>query len=274
MSERLDLDDYFQRIGYDGPRAATLQVLRALHLLHPKAIPFENLDPLLGKPVRLDIASLQDKLVRSRRGGYCYEHNLLFWAVLERIGFQVSGLAARVLMSGPRDAITPRSHMLLRIELDGETWLADVGFGGLTQTAPLRLAAGAEQETPHEPFRIQALDGDFLVEALAGGEWRPLYRFDLSRQHPVDYAASSYFLSASPDSHFRTGLTCARADAGRRFALRGNRLAVHSLRDSTEHRFLGSAAEIADTLDTVFHIDLPDFQAFRQRLAQAGIVET
>ena len=274
MSEHLDLDDYFRRIGYDGPRAATHEALRALHRLHPKAIPFENLDPLLGRPVRLDISSLQEKLVRSRRGGFCYEHNLLFWAVLERLGFQVSGLAARVLMNGPRDAVTPRSHMLLRIELDSETWLADVGFGGLTQTAPLRLATAAEQETPHEPFRLQELDGDFLVEAFAGGQWRALYRFDLSRQHPVDYAASSYFLSTSPDSHFRGGLICARADAGRRFALRGNRLAVHSPHDPTEHRFLGSAAEIVDTLDTVFHIDLPDFQSFRQRLAQAGIVET
>src|SRR5262245_23414684 len=121
-----DLDAYFDRIGYDGPVAPTLDVLKSIHRLHPQTIPFENLDPFLDRPVELDIASLQRKMVGGLRGGYCFEHNLLFMEVLKALGFSVSGLGARVLWNQPAGAITARSHMLLRVELDGCTWLADV----------------------------------------------------------------------------------------------------------------------------------------------------
>src|SRR5690606_6183767 len=113
--------------------------LAAIHVAHPAAMPFENLDPFLGRAVALDLATLEAKLIHGRRGGYCYEQNLLLMQVLRALGFRVGGLAARVLWNRPKDALTPRTHMLLRIDLDGRTWLADVGFGGLTQTAPLLL---------------------------------------------------------------------------------------------------------------------------------------
>ncbi|TGT04040.1 arylamine N-acetyltransferase, partial [Mesorhizobium sp. M8A.F.Ca.ET.213.01.1.1] len=119
------------------PTEASLATLKALHRQHPQAIAFENLDPFLGHARKLDLASLQDKIFTHGRGGYCYEHNLLFMHALTALGFEVSGLAARVLWGQPDDAITARSHMLLRVEFDGHTYLADVGFGGLTLTAPL-----------------------------------------------------------------------------------------------------------------------------------------
>jgi len=115
----LDLDAYFERIGYRGERTATLPTLQEIHRLHPAAIPFENLNPLLGLPVRLDLASIEAKLVRSRRGGYCFEHNLLLAEVLERLGFGVTRLAARVLWNQPEDARTARGHMLLAVAVDG-----------------------------------------------------------------------------------------------------------------------------------------------------------
>ena len=125
----VDLDAYFQRIGYQGTAASTVETLRRLHHLHPQAIPFENLSPALGLPVPLDLPSVERKFIREGRGGYCYEQNALFAAVLCQLGFQVRGLSARVLWNSPEDAITARSHMLLEVTAEGEAYLADVGFG-------------------------------------------------------------------------------------------------------------------------------------------------
>ncbi|TIM20060.1 MAG: arylamine N-acetyltransferase, partial [Mesorhizobium sp.] len=197
-----DIDAYFARIGYTGLRDASLETLESLHLLHPQAIPFENLDPFLGHPVRLDLASLQEKIVARGRGGYCFEHNLIFMHVLKALGFAVSGLAARVLWGQPDDAITARSHMLLRVELDGRTYIADVGFGGLTLTAPLLLRPGLEQKTPHETFRMVETGDHFRLQANVGGDWRTVYRFDMQQNYEVDYSVSNHFLSTHPTSHF------------------------------------------------------------------------
>ncbi len=270
--EGLDLDAYLGRIGYSGPRTATLETLQALHLLHPQAIPFENLDPFLGRPVGLDEATLQEKLVRGGRGGYCYEQNLLFLRVLKELGFTVSGLAARVLWGRPEDALTPRSHMLLRVELDGRTWLADVGFGGLTQTAPLLLESGLVQQTPHEPFRIVEREGYFHAQAEAGGEWRTLYRFDMSDHHEVDYAVTSYYLSTHPASHFVTGLIAARALPDRRYALAGNRLTVHHIGGPSKRHEIETASELADTLEGAFGIGLPDRARFEATVTEKRII--
>jgi len=127
MSETFDLDAYFARIGYVGPRTATLETLRAIQLLHPLAIAFENLNPL---PVRLDVESLQQKLIRSPRGGYCFEHNGVLLHALQALKFRVTGLAARVVWNQPDPSVmTPRSHMVLKVELEEGIYIADVGFG-------------------------------------------------------------------------------------------------------------------------------------------------
>lgn len=137
MTDSLDLDAYLRRIGYGGERAPTLPVLQAIAARHTEAIAFENLNPLLRWPVRLDLQSLQDKMVRDGRGGYCFEQNLLLSAALTALGFQVGGLAARVLWNAPEGAVTARGHMLLRVELE-VPHVVDVGFGGLTLTGVLR----------------------------------------------------------------------------------------------------------------------------------------
>jgi N-hydroxyarylamine O-acetyltransferase len=204
-----DLDAYFARIGYSGTTDASLQTLKALHMRHPQAIPFENLDPFLGYPVRLDLASLQEKIVAQGRGGYCFEHNLIFMHTLKALGFAVSGLAARVLWGQP-DVVSARSHMLLQIELDDRTHIADVGFGGLTLTAPLLLEPGLKQKTPHETFRIVETGDHFRLQANVGGDWRTLYRFDMQQNYEVDYAVSNHFLSTHPSSHFLSSVIAAR----------------------------------------------------------------
>jgi N-hydroxyarylamine O-acetyltransferase len=266
-----DLDAYLRRIRYDGPRAPTLDVLRALHALHPDAIAFENLDPFLGKAVAVDLGAVQDKLVGARRGGYCYEHNMLFKHALGALGFEVSGLAARVLWGRSDDAMTPRSHMLLRVEIDGRTWVADVGFGGLTQTAPLLLEPDTVQQTPHENFRLVSKDGYYHSQAQVGGEWRTLYRFDMADHYEGDYAVSSYYLSTSPASHFVTGLIAARALPGRRYALSGNRFTVHRLDGKTERRAIATAGELADLFETEFGVVIPDRAAFEAMLVEKGV---
>lgn len=253
-----DLDAYLARIGYTGARRATLETLRAIALRHPTAIPFESLNALLRRPIPLDPASLQQKLVRQRRGGWCYEQNLLLGQALTSLGFRVRGLAARVMWEVPAGMIRPRTHMLLTVDL-GEPYLVDAGFGGLTLTGVLRVVPDVEQATPHEPFRLRRGGPDgFVMEAQVRGDWRPLYSFDEQPQAQVDYEAANWYLLNHPASHFLSTLVAARTEPDRRFALRNNELAVHHRHGPTERRTLTSAREIRRALDELFHIDVPD----------------
>lgn len=258
MPSAIDLEAYFKRIGYAGDRAPTLDTLQAIQLRHAETIAFENLNPLMGRPVPLDIESIQQKLVRDGRGGYCFEQNLLLKHLLAALGFQVVGLAARVLWDEPDGALRPRSHMLLLVELDETRYLADVGFGILTPTLPLRLKPGIEQTTPHEPFRLIPAGEEFVMQAKIRGIWKTLYRFGLQEQLLPDYEVSNWYLSNHPESIFVTGLMAARPAPGCRYALRNNELAVHHLHGGTERRRLASLAEMRDILDRTFCLTLPN----------------
>lgn len=204
MSQPFDLSRYFARIGYDGPAAPTLDVLRRLHLLHPQAIPFENLDPLTGARVALDVPAVVAKLVERRRGGYCFEQNKLFHAALSQIGFHVTPLIARVRWQRPADTATAQTHMLLRIDVDGEAWIADVGFGGVTLTAPLRSTPGVRQATPHGVFRLveTELPDEIVCEFETANGWQPVYRFSGKPVEWIDYDAANWFTSTFPASLF------------------------------------------------------------------------
>lgn len=255
----IDLNAYQARIGHQGPLRADLATLRELHLLHPQAIAFENLDPLLRRPVALDVGALQAKLVASGRGGWCFEQNLLFLHVLRAIGFEVRGLASRVLWMQPASALGPRSHMLLAVRLDGEDWIADVGFGGLTLTAPLRLQADLVQPTPHEPARLLALDdGSHRLEVQLADEWKPVYRFDLQAQEQPDYEVTNWYLCHHPSSRFLGGLMAARPQPGLRHALLDNQLTTHRRGEPAQRRRLASAAELRKVLVDVFGLTLPN----------------
>jgi N-hydroxyarylamine O-acetyltransferase len=265
-----DLSAYLARIGYDGPRTPTLETLRAIQLLHPQAIPFENLNPLLGIPVRLDIESLQEKLVRSRRGGYCFEHNTLLSHALRALGFRLGHLGGRVVWNRPDPAVTPpRSHMILRVELPEGVHIADVGFG-MSATAPLRLEPEIEQATPHETFRLLRSGAWFTLQCRLKGEWASFYRFDLTGQEPIDYEVANYYVSTWPTSHFVNSLLAARATPDGRCGLRDNRLSIHRLDGTGEQRTLSSAGEISTVLGDLFGIAVPDEAAFAARLARLG----
>ena len=263
-----NFDAYFKRIHFKGERKPTLATLQSIHFLHPQHIPFENLNPLLRIPVKLDLPSLERKILFDTRGGYCFEHNLLLKAALESLGYKVKGLAARVLFGQPDGAITARGHMLLLIEIDSIQYIADVGFGGLTLTTPIVLKAGIEQQTPHEPFRLVEVQDEFRLEALVRGEWKALYRFGLQEHFQVDYEVTSYYLSNNPNSHFVSGLIAARTESDRRYALRNNELAIHNRGGDTERRVITSAEELENILSETFGILLPEGDALKTALTK------
>jgi len=253
----LDLDAYFHRIGYAGARAPTLATLRALQARHALAIPFENLDTLVGRPVQLDLASLQQKLVQAGRGGYCFEQNTLFREVLTAIGFDVTALSARVIWERPAEEVRARTHMLLLVKLGEGEYLADVGFGGLTPTAPLRLEPEVEQPTPHETFRVLRFERDFAVQARVRDGWKALYRFDLQAQAPVDIDLLNFYVSGHPDSPMLGRLVAARTATDRRLALRNGTLAVYHLNGAQETQQLTTVAELREALGGAFGIEVP-----------------
>ncbi len=263
----IDLDAYLKRIGYAGPRAPTLATLQAVHALHPRAIAFDSFDPWLGRPVSLDLATLQSKLVAQRRGGYCYEHNTLLWGALEALGFKVQGLSARVLYSTPPGGGRhPRNHMLMRVETPHGPHIADVGFGGLTLTGAIRLEAGIIQQTPHEAIRLMRAGDDYVLEADAGGVWRQMYQFGLEEHIGPDYEVANYYMATHPRSPFVVRLVAARPLPDRRLALANTALSIHHLGGRTEKCVIGSAAELRRVLEQDFGVALPDDPRLAERL--------
>ncbi|HEX3884684.1 MAG TPA: arylamine N-acetyltransferase [Stellaceae bacterium] len=253
----MSLDAYLVRIGYAGSREPTLAALRGIVAGHATSIPFENVDVLLGRGASLAEDALADKMVTRRRGGYCFEHDTLLLRALAALGFAVEGLAARVLWGRADPSPGPRTHMLLRVTLPDGIYLADVGFGGLTLTAPIRFETGIEQETPHEPHRLVARDGEIELQAWLDGDWTPLYRASPVAQAPVDYEVGNWFTSTHPNSLFTNNLMCARPDPDCRYALLNDRFTVRRLGSAPERRMLGSAGELGEVLARDFHLPTP-----------------
>lgn len=252
-----ELDAYLARIGYGGPRDCSLATLQALHRLHPQTFAFEALNPFFDLPVSLEIEDLQEKFLRHARGGYCFEHNHLFRAALEALGFTVDRLGARVLWFTPEALSAPGGHMALRVAAEGRDYLCDVGFGNCTQTGPALLADGAVTQTPHEDLRVSVFDGDWKVEARIRGAWRALYRVSLHPQHDLDYAMQNFYLATHPNSHFKHQLLLARPCEEGRHALDNKRLAFHAKAGGTTKRVLESADDLADVMERLFLVKPP-----------------
>lgn len=253
-----ELDAYLDRIGYDGPREASLAVLSSIVAAHVRTIPFENVDVLLGRPIQLDLPSLVHKLVYVRRGGYCFEQNGLLLHVLVTLGFEVTPLSARVRLQRPRDFIPARTHLFLQVELEGEPWLADVGVGGLSLSAPIRLSTSEEQPTLHEPRRIVREDGVLYHQARLGDAWQDVVEFTLEAMPPIDREVASWYTSTHPSSHFRERLLVALAGPnGTRLGLVDRELVRRRADGSAERRVIASEEELRELLEDVFGIALP-----------------
>ncbi|CAN5588003.1 arylamine N-acetyltransferase [soil metagenome] len=214
----LDLDAYFTRIGYAGPRSPTLATLHGLIRAHVQTIPFENLGVLLGEPIELEPSAVMAKLVHARRGGYCFEQNTLLLEVLTALGFHARPLSARVRWQRPRDFMPARTHLLVRVELE-ESWLADVGVGAMSPTSALRLADRGEQATPHEPRRLHR-EGDVIYHQVRFGDaWHDVAELTLEEMPLIDRVVANWYTSTHPQSHFKNRLLVARATPEGRLTL-------------------------------------------------------
>lgn len=259
MTNEFRLDDYLARIGYRGALKPDLATLAALHAAHVNTIPFEGMDPLLGRPVLLDLPSVQAKLVGNRRGGYCFEQNALLRAALEQIGFAVTGLAGRVRWMAPLESpLGPKTHMLLKVDLADSPYIADVGFGACLLDAPLQLKTGVEQRTAMGTFRFDEKDGRFWVNARQPAGWRTMYVFDLAPQLPSDYELGSFYTSTSAVTPFTSTLILERVATDARYRLVNRRLIVEAREGKVRsERTIDSADELCQVLHEIFNVEAP-----------------
>jgi N-hydroxyarylamine O-acetyltransferase len=256
----VNIDGYLRRIEYAGDLHPSAATLAGLHLAHATHIPFENLDILLGKPIRLDLESLERKLVDGRRGGYCFEQNLLFGAVLEHLGFSVTRLIARVRHR--TTALLPRTHMALLVELADGRWIADVGFGADGLLLPVPFGEGAESRQFLWSYRVVPDGPRWVMQSFRESEWCDLYAFTLDPQEPVDYETANWYTSTHPNSRFVQTLTAQRVAADARFILR-NRELITDRGDAVSSRTLQDQAEIMAVLADLFGLDFPPGTTFR-----------
>ena len=259
MSETLDLSAYAERIAFAGEMRPTADCLRALHLAHATHVPFENIEVLMGRPMPLDLESLWKKLVDGRRGGYCFEQNSLFAAVLEKIGFPVRRLAARVRMGGTN--ITSRTHMLLQVEADGRHWLCDVGFGGDALLYPVPWIVGETSAQFAWQYRLVEEASGYALQTWRGDAWLDLYGFTMEPQYPIDYELANYYTSTHPNSFFRKQLMVHIPGPEVRVTLLGRRLMERRPEGATEVALADDAA-VLEALASRFGMAFPEGTRF------------
>jgi N-hydroxyarylamine O-acetyltransferase len=251
----MNVPAYLERIGYHGPLSPTAETLRRLHLAHLRSVPFENLSIHWGEPIVLDDEPLFEKVVTRRRGGFCYELNGLFAALLRALGFEVAMLSAGVFRSAGEFS-PDYDHMALRVTLE-ERWLADVGFGDSFRE-PLRLDERGEQMDAGLAYRVEEThDGRLiLTRREEGGAWKPQYRFGLESHVYADYAGRCHFHQTSPQSHFTQNRVCSLATPDGRVTLSGMKL-ITTRGGERRERELVDEREYAEALRQIFGIVAP-----------------
>ena len=252
------LTAYARRVGVTDARVPDLETLRRLHAAHVAAIPFENLDILLGRGISLELPDLVAKLAVGGRGGYCFEHNTLFLAVLRELGFSALPMEARVRAGST--VLRPRTHMVIAVQIDDRRWLADVGFGGEGLLEPVALDGTPSLPTAGLTHRIIEADDLFVLQARRTAGWDDQYAFRFERVHPIDFEMANWFTSTYPQSPFVRGLTVQRTTPDVRFVLRYPTFT--ELRASGALTREISRADLVPLLREVFQIDLADDTTF------------
>lgn len=253
----LDLDAYLKRIGYDGPLEPSLETLRALNWAHATSIPFEDVDVVLGHGAQLDMDSLQDKLVRRGRGGYCYEQNCLFGAVLERLGYHVVGLNARVLGGFDETVLRAAGHTALKIELDGREWFTDVGVGMYGPLEPVELVDGIEvTQGDGWTYRLDLIDhGMWVLRLRLHDGWFNVHKFSLEQFYRADYVDANYVAVHHPRSPFHKSVIASfNGDRARHWLAGAEMSVMHAGQPPATRRL--RPQELPEVLEEVFGLKL------------------
>jgi N-hydroxyarylamine O-acetyltransferase len=254
-----DLDAYLERIGVGPLLGSDRSGLDRIHLAHLRSIPFENLDIHLGRAIRVDIESVFSKLVLSRRGGYCFEHNTLLAAAIESLGYDVVRLGARVGEGDP--SLLKRTHMTLLVRDGDHDVIADVGFGAGGMLEPIPLRDGVAVEQRGRVLRFTTTSYGWTLQQIVDGEWRDQYHFTFEEQFESDRVIANYYTSTHPDSGFVRTLTVQRDEGDAHWILRGRTL--NEVRNGEDHVRIVEDDELLDVLSRVFGLDFPPGTVFR-----------
>ena len=271
--EAFDQDAWLARIGYRGSRAPTLETLQALIIAHAIAIAYESIDVLLDRPPKLDLPSLQTKMIAGGRGGYCFEQNMLFRGGLRSLGYRVTSLQARVVRGLAIDAPRPMLHMVLRVDLPEGAYLADVGFGNLAPTAALKLAPLIEQETPHEVMRFIEMNDELTLQSKLGERWEHIYRVVSLPRVDAEYDIANWYTASHPDSPYLSNMIAARPGPNRtRLTLFNARFNRRHASGAVERHTLQSEDEYRRVLADEFglHLSDADLRTALARVEQRG----
>jgi N-hydroxyarylamine O-acetyltransferase len=256
-----DLDAYLARIGWQGSLEPTLDTLAGLTRAHITRIPFENVDVLLGRGIRIDLDSIVAKMVVAGRGGYCFEHGTLFQAALDAVGFRPVAHAARVVVIVPRHQ-SPRTHMFLTVDIGGERFMVDPGFGGHTAVLPVPLRDGAEVRDGSDRHRMVRHEGEWVLEAEIDGTMTALWTATLEPQLPIDFQLANHWVSTAAASPFVTRLMLRALTPGGRTAVMNRDVTVSSA-GKTEKYQLADRKALRALLGEHFGFDLPDVEQLR-----------
>ena len=256
-----DLDAYFARIEWGGATSVGYETLAGILLAHTARIPFENLDVLLGKRVRLDVEALTAKLVHARRGGYCFEQATLLAAVLERLGFAPVRHTARVTIANPRD-VSPRTHMILSVTLPEGTFIADPGFGAQSPRLPVPLVDGREVRVGNDVHWMAREDRWWVLRTRAGDKVTDCWATTLDADNLIDFELGNHYTSTHPDSVFvNHAMMCAHATP-ERITIIDRNATVHQASGPVV-RALADRRELRALVAERFGFDLPEVERMR-----------
>jgi N-hydroxyarylamine O-acetyltransferase len=258
MTPCIDLDAYFDRIQWRGGTDPAFETLAGLLRAHTARIPFENLDVLLGRPVRLDIDSIQAKLVRARRGGYCFEHATLFAAVLEALGFQPVRHAARVVLFGPSSE-SPRTHMFLTVPIEGATFAVDPGFGPFAAPVPLPLL---DAETVRGDHWMTREGGLWALHLVRNGQPVTGWVTTLEKENPVDFVMANHYIATHPDSLFMNWIMLSAVTPRGRVNVMNRDVTILRGKEASTTQLTGRGA-LRALLVEHFGFDLPEVEQLR-----------
>ena len=264
----LDLSAYLRRIQCTASLEPDVDSLNHIVSSHVAQIPFENLDILMGRSISVDPADVERKLGHGARGGYCFEQNTLLYHALRSIGFSVTPISGRVMFRKPLHPLPSRTHLFLRVELNGDSWIVDVGVGGLSPTSSIKLVLNEVQSTQHESRRIvsggqwsglhsRSPDGVLYHQALIGDVWENIAQFTLEEMHPIDVELANWYTSTHPGSHFKDRLTVARSFEGGRKTVLNREYTLRIMGGDVTTRRLDTDEELLHVLAVEFGIDLP-----------------